>query len=206
MNIFEQNIRQYYSDIDIGKIENARIGIGGAGGLGSNCAMMLVRSGFKYLEFLDHDKIEASNLNRQQYFFQDIGKPKALITKERLLAINPDAQILAHEAKWSPDNAKNFFQNCTIIVEAFDNADFKHQFVEYYQDKARYIVSGNGMAGLNEKLPMTRRRIGNVYFNGNGTTDSVEGHPPLAPRVTQCAAMMAQTVLDLTLGVEPVCG
>ncbi len=66
------------------------------------------------------------------------------------------------------------------------------------------IVSGVGMAGLSEKKPMTVKKMGNVYICGDRSTDSAQGHPPMAPRVTQCAAMMAEIILDLTLGVVPL--
>ena len=88
------------------------------------------------------------------------------------------------------------------MVEAFDVADWKHKFVDHYHDKAKVIVSGVGMAGLVEKKPMTVKRIGNIYFVGDRATDSHQGHPPMAPRVTACAAMMAEIVLDLTLGIK----
>jgi hypothetical protein len=80
-------------------------------------------------------------------------------------------------------------------------ADWKFRFVEYYRTRFSTIVSGVGMAGLLEKQPMKVKKIGNVYFCGDLNTNSHEGHPPMAPRVTQCAAMMAEVVLDLTLGL-----
>ena len=87
-------------------------------------------------------------------------------------------------------------------MEAFDQAEGKTRFVEYYQDKAEFIVSGNGIAGLAEKKPMTIKKIGNVYIIGDHATDTAEGHPPMAPRVTACAAMMAEIILDLTLAKD----
>ena len=76
----------------------------------------------------------------------------------------------------------------------------KHQFIDTYQDKVKTLVSGVGMAGLLEKKPMAVKKVGNIYFVGDLTTDSGQGHPPMAPRVTACAAMMAEIILDLTLG------
>ncbi len=103
--------------------------------------------------------------------------------------------------KWHADTKINPFNKCSIIVEAFDRADQKKLFVEFYQDKADYVVSGNGMAGLTSKKPLEIRRFKNVFIVGDNLTDTAEGHPPMAPRVAQCAAMMAETVLDLTLGI-----
>jgi len=205
MNLFEQSLNVYFTDNQLNLIQKANIGIGGAGGLGSNCAMILVRSGVKQIEILDHDIIEASNLNRQQYFINEIGKFKVEMTKKRLLAINPDLNITIHQTKWTKETGDQFFNKCPIIIEAFDNAEFKHQFVDYYHDKTELIVSGNGMAGLKEKKPLIKRKIGNIYLLGDNSTDTANGHPPLAPRVTQCAAMMSEVVLDKILGLDMSC-
>jgi sulfur carrier protein ThiS adenylyltransferase len=203
MNIFEQGLLKYLKPQELSLIQSKRVGIGGAGGLGSNCAMILVRSGFKDLEIIDQDIIDASNINRQQYFTAEIGLPKVDVLKKRLLDINPDAAIVIHQTKWHEGNAEGFFKGFDYIVEAFDVADWKYRFVQYYSPRFAVIVSGVGMAGLSEKKPMTVKKMGNVYICGDRSTDSALGHPPMAPRVTQCAAMMAEIILDLTLGVVP---
>jgi len=200
MNIFEQGLLKYLEPEQLSLIQSKKVGIGGAGGLGSNCAMMLVRSGFKHLEIIDKDVIDASNLNRQQYYTAEIGLPKVAMLKKRLLDINPDAEILIHHAQWHEENAGNFFKEFDFIVEAFDSADWKYRFVQYHAPKFPVIISGVGMAGLTEKKPMTVKKMGNVYICGDRSTDSAQGHPPMAPRVTQCAAMMAEIILDQALG------
>ena len=200
-NIFEEGLSRYLSTDQLTTIQSKRIAIGGAGGLGSNVAMILVRSGFKNFEILDFDSIEPSNLNRQQYFTHEIGQSKVETTKARLLQINPDLNIYIHSTKWDRTNGHQFFQNADFIVEAFDQVDFKFQFVQFYQAKTPILVSGNGMAGLTEKRPMGKRKVGNIYFIGDGTTDAACGHPPMAPRVIACAAMMAEIILDLSLNI-----
>jgi len=201
MNIFEQGLLKYLDPQQLTLIQSKKVGIGGAGGLGSNCAMVLVRSGFKNLEIIDQDLIDASNLNRQQYYTAEIGLPKVEVLKKRLLDINPDASIIIHQAQWHEGNAENFFKGFDFIVEAFDVTDWKHRFVQYYAPRFAVIVSGVGMAGLSDKKPMTVKKIGNVYICGDRSTDSAQGHPPMAPRVTQCAAMMAEIILDLALRI-----
>jgi len=204
MNVFEQGLLKYLKPEQLALIQTKKVGIGGAGGLGSNCAMILVRSGFKHLEIIDQDVIDPSNLNRQQYFTNEVGLPKVEVTKKRLLDINPDADILIHQKKWDEGNAENLFKGYDFIVEAFDVADWKYRFVQYYSPRLKVIVSGVGMAGLSEKKPMTVKKMGNVYICGDRTTDSHQGHPPMAPRVTQCAAMMAEIILDLTLNISRI--
>ncbi len=76
MNIFEQGLLKYLKPEQLTLIQSKKVGIGGAGGLGSNCAMILTRSGFKHLEIVDQDLIDASNLNRQQDFTNEVGLAK----------------------------------------------------------------------------------------------------------------------------------
>jgi len=203
MNIFEQGLLKYLKPEQLALIQSKKVGIGGAGGLGSNCAMILVRSGFKHLEIIDQDVIDPSNLNRQQYFSVEVGRPKVEMLKKRLLDINPDANIIIHQIKWHEGNAEEFFKGFDFIVEAFDVADFKYRFVQYYSPRFPVIISGVGMAGLIEKKPMTVKKMGNIYLCGDLCTDSAQGHPPMAPRVTQCAAMMAEIILDAALVILP---
>lgn len=202
LNPFEQGLLHYLAEDQLDKIQKKKIGIGGAGGLGSNVAIILTRCGFKQFMIIDKDHIEASNLNRQQYFMHEIGSQKIDILKQRLLDINPEANITTFQETWTVDQGDAYFKNFDFIIEAFDNAQNKHAFVEYYQNKAPYIISGNGMAGLFEKKPLKIKKMGNIYFVGDFSTDTSKGHPPLAPRVTACAAIMSEIVLDLTLGKE----
>lgn len=202
MNPFEQGLLHYLTKDQLTIIQNQRIGIGGAGGLGSNVAMILTRSGFKHFQIIDYDIIDASNLNRQQYFLNEIGLDKVAVTRQRLLDINPDLDIDVHKIQWTPEIGNHYFRNCDFVVEAFDQAQWKHKFVDFYHDKTKYLISGIGMAGLTEKKPMTIKSIGNITFVGDQSTDSALGHPPLAPRVTACAAIMAEIVLDLTLNIK----
>ncbi len=202
MNIFEQGLLKYLKPEQLHQIQSKKIGIGGAGGLGSNCAMMLVRTGFKHFEIIDKDVIDPSNLNRQQYFIDEIGLSKVEITKQRLLKINPQAEIIIHQAEWNEQNADQFFKGFDFIVEAFDVADWKYRFAQYHSPRFPVVVSGVGMAGLTQKQPMTVKKMGNIYICGDRNTDSHQGHPPMAPRVSACAAMMAETILDLTLNIK----
>ena len=195
MNLFENGLAQYLSSEQLAKIRSTKIGIGGAGGLGSNVALLLCRCGFNQFEVLDKDIIEPSNLNRQQYFLEDINKIKVEALKTAMLRINPETTIATHKIAWSKDNASLYFQDCTIIVEAFDQADNKHDFVEYYQDKADIIVSGNGMAGIASPHEINVRKLKNIFLVGDNISSVEDGLPPMAPRVTLCAAKMADIIL-----------
>ena len=198
-NPFESGLTRYLKPEQLRTTQAQRIGIAGAGGLGSNAAVALVRTGFKNFEILDRDVVEASNLNRQDYVSADIGKPKVELLTARLKAINPDVFVVTHQAEWTRANAGSFFQGFPILVEAFDKAEIKRDFVEWASVNAGVVVSGNGMAGLTGGDPTAIKHTGNIYIIGDGTTSITDGHPPLAPRVVQCAAKMAEVVLRLTL-------
>jgi len=199
VNLFQKGLKKYLTTTQLKKIRSVRIGIGGAGGLGSNIAMLLVRSGVQNLEIIDFDKIEPSNLNRQQFFINDIGKAKVQILKKRLLQINPAAKITAHKIFWSKENGGKFFRTCDFVVEAFDQAENKHAFVEFYQTRAPIVISGTGLAGITSPHPLKVQRTGNIYFVGDQKTGVSRRCPPMAPRVTACAAIMAETILSLIL-------
>lgn len=202
MNPFEEGLLTYLSHTQLQTIQSKKIAIAGAGGLGSNAAMILVRSGFLHIEILDNDIIDASNLNRQQYYTNEIGEKKVFVLADRLLEINPNLNIATHHVTWNKDNADQYFENCDIYVEAFDQPDAKYEFVEYYQNTGKPVITGSGMAGLETKEPLRFKQVGNIYMVGDQATDSTAGHPPMAPRVTACAAMMAEVVLDLVLGID----
>lgn len=199
LNSFEQGLLHYLRKSQLSRIQKTIIGLGGAGGLGSNVALSLVRSGFKHLEIIDYDRIAVSNLNRQQYFLREVGLAKVTVLKQHLLNINPEADITIHARKWSLETAERYFGNCDVIIEAFDQAVVKRAFVEYYQSRAKVVVSGNGVAGKDSKALLRVKKVGNIYFVGDQATAVSKQHPPLAPRVMACAALMAGVVLDLSL-------
>ncbi|HQO57766.1 MAG TPA: sulfur carrier protein ThiS adenylyltransferase ThiF [Candidatus Omnitrophota bacterium] len=203
MNLFEKNLLQYFQPGQLRDIQSKKIGIGGAGGLGSNIAVILTRCGFKNFEILDDDKIEYSNLNRQQYFFNEIGQKKTDAIHKRLLSINPDCAVDLWPVFWTAAQGNQFFNGCDFVVEAFDRVEFKHAFVSFYQNRAPFVVSGVGMAGLSEKNPLTVKKMQNIYLVGDFTTGTGPTHPPLAPRVTACAAIMAEIILELACGMTP---
>jgi sulfur carrier protein ThiS adenylyltransferase len=121
---------------------------------------------------------------------------------ERLLKINPAINVTIHQKAWNEQYAAGLFEGYHFIVEAFDDADWKYRFVEFYRTRFPHVISGSGMAGLLVKSPITLKKVGNVYVVGDLTTSTSDGHPPMAPRVSQCAAKMAEIVLDLTLGLN----
>ncbi len=81
------------------KLKNKKVGIAGAGGLGSNCAMALARSGVGTIIIADFDIIDLSNLNRQYFFHYQIGRKKVLALKENVELVNPEINVVPFSIK-----------------------------------------------------------------------------------------------------------
>lgn len=206
MNTFEQGLLRYLSAARLRKIRSFSIGIAGSGGLGSNIAMCLVRSGFNDFTLADKDTIEPGNLNRQYFFIDEIGRPKVEALKRRMLAVNPDAHITARRITLTAGNIKACFSDRAIVFEAFDGADDKKMLVEAFAGSAAIIISGNGMAGLTSDPPLTIKKIhGRLFIVGDHVTRAGPRTPPFAPRVVACAALMAGVALELACQKTILC-
>jgi sulfur carrier protein ThiS adenylyltransferase len=181
------------------KASNYKIGIAGCGGLGSNCSSMLVRSGITQLVLVDYDIIQESNLNRQFFFYEQLGKLKTEMLKENLIKINSATNIITHNAKLDPNNIDKYFSDCDIIVEAFDNAESKQMLIEVVQNKypEKHLICVSGIGGLFDAEKIKIIRNGKLIMIGDFKADVSETNPPLAPKVTIAAALQANEVLNI---------
>jgi sulfur carrier protein ThiS adenylyltransferase len=177
------------------------IGIAGAGGLGSNCAASLLRSGIGKLIIADFDTVSDANLNRQFYFHDQIGEIKVNALRENLLRINPFASLQMHAVKITPDNIDFLFSTCDVIVEAFDSASEKEMLINYiltnYPEKP--LVAASGLAGWGRVEALTVIRSGNLYVCGDEESEAGDTNPPLAPRVNIVSNLQADKVLEILL-------
>ena len=179
-----------------------RVGIAGAGGLGSNCAVALARSGIGTLVISDFDLIEEANLNRQFYFADQIGMKKTLALSENIKRTGSSTRIIANQIELNPENVPRIFSGCDVIVEAFDRADMKEMIIETVLTKMPGIplVIGSGMAGWGKNEFVKCRKIDDQLFVcGDETTEASEDLPPMAPRVGIVANMQANTVIDILM-------
>lgn len=184
-------------------LESVRVGIAGAGGLGSNCAMHLVRSGVKHLTIVDFDVVNESNLNRQFFFRDQIGQKKVEAIKANLLRIEPDADIRAVDMRLDASSAREVFADCGIVVEAFDAVDAKVMLVSAFASSGKKLVTASGLAGWGRSNAMRVRKMGRIVAIGDGETSVGDGAAPVSPRVGIAAAMEANAVVSLLLGCEP---
>jgi sulfur carrier protein ThiS adenylyltransferase len=189
--------------LDISKrLQEKRVAVAGCGGLGSNAAVALARVGIGELVLADFDIIEQNNLNRQYFFFDQIGLQKAPALKENIARINPDVRVEAHIIRLGPVDILRLFSGCDIIIEAFDTADMKEMIIETVLSElpGTPIISGVGLAGWGRSLSITISDSGNLHVVGDRTTEATENNPPLAPRVGIVANMMANLAMELLLG------
>ncbi|MCD6347772.1 MAG: sulfur carrier protein ThiS adenylyltransferase ThiF [Bacteroidales bacterium] len=182
-------------------LQNYKIGIAGAGGLGSNCAVALVRSGINNLTVADYDRIDESNLNRQFYFKDQIGQLKVNALKNNLLRINPELVMKIIPEMLTVNNIAKHFEDVDILIEAFDSADQKEMMLETALTlwPERPLITGLGMAGYGMSNSLKVSSSNNLYICGDGTEEIAADNPPLAPRVGIVANMQANTVLEIIL-------
>lgn len=177
------------------------VGIAGAGGLGSNCAVSLARVGVGKLIIADFDVITKENLNRQYYFYEQVGQKKAFALADNILFINPDVEVEVHCTKLSRRNIKQIFEDCDVLVEAFDLAEMKEMLIETAQEQMpdMPLVIGLGLAGWGDNNSLKTRQSDSLYICGDERSEISGSLPPLAPRVGIVANMQANVVLELLL-------
>ncbi len=188
-----------------GRTKKARIGIAGAGGLGSNIALSLARLGVGNIKVVDFDVVEPSNLNRQQYYIKDIGEYKVIALKRNLKEVNPFINVQACINKIDKTNAKEIFNDVDIIIEAFDNPEYKAELsnVVLTEMRDKVLIASSGMAGYYPSNEIVTRKISNnFYICGDGVNEAKEGFGLMAPRVAICANHMANCALRIILGEE----
>ncbi len=179
-----------------------RVGIAGAGGLGSNCAAALARCGTGTLVICDFDIVEEENLNRQFYFRSQTGMKKTDALKENIRKIDPSVNVIAHDVVLNRDNIPEIFSGCDVIVEAFDRADMKEMIVEAVQTRMLGVplIVGSGLAGWGKNESLKSRKIDDyLYVCGDESAEVSDENPPLAPRVGIVANMQANLVVEILM-------
>ena len=172
-----------------------KIGILGAGGIGSNVAVNLVRSGITNFKIADFDRVELSNLNRQFYFYDQIGKPKVQGLKENLEKIDPSVEIEIIDKKIEKDNIKELFSDCDILVEAFDKKEYKKLLIEEFYSSNKIIVSASGIAHHNVDDISTKKFGENIYVVGD-FKKGIEEYKTYSPKVLIVASIMSNIIMS----------
>lgn len=142
------------------------IGIAGVGGIGSNVAANLARSGFNHFTLVDFDLVEESNLNRQFYFADQIGRAKTEALAENLRRIAPNIHLSCRQTRIEAGNCRSLFSDCTVIVEGFDGEKEKKMLLEELAPEKELLVSACGIAGC-DVAEIGIRRLGNCVVAGD---------------------------------------
>ncbi len=182
-------------------LANKKVGIIGAGGIGSNVAVSLARSGIGKLIIADFDNVEITNLNRQYYFINQIGKSKTKALLENLNNINPFVEYEVFNTKINGENI-NLFKDCHILVEAVDKAETKAEILSAWQTlyPNKTIILTSGIAGIGNNSEITCDKIDDfTYICGDKKSKITLESPPYAPKVAIVANMIANLVLELLL-------
>ena len=182
----------------------ATVGIAGAGGLGSNAAISLARAGVGRLILADFDRIEPSNLNRQQYTVKQIGLCKVKALRANLKLIAPFTIISAHDIKINQGSVEKVFRGADILIEAFDKADQKGMLINAWlqMHHDRPIIAASGLSGYGKNSRLKTRRMGNLYICGDGVSEPAPGVSPMAPRVAIVANMQANLAVELLMKIR----
>ena len=187
------------------QFDAARVAVCGLGGLGSNVATALARAGVGHLHLIDFDRVEPSNLNRQQYTVAQVGLPKAEALRANLAAINPFCNVVAETVRMTDENISALLADDDVVCEAFDRAEAKAMLVSgvlaAFPEKP--VVAASGMSGLASANAISTRRVAKrLYVCGDGATDVDDGLGLYGARVLVCAAHQATMILRLIDGAE----
>lgn len=185
------------------KISAARVAVCGLGGLGSNIAIALARAGVGHLHLIDFDRVDLTNLNRQQYAVGQLGQYKTDALRETLSLVSPYCDVTCDTIQVTEENLPDLLKTEDYICEAFDRAEAKAMLVsgvlEHFPEK--YLVAASGLAGLGSANTIQTRRVSKrFYLCGDGTSDSSVGLGLVASRVLVCAAHEANMILRLIAG------
>lgn len=203
MDEFSRNsdlLAQYATPDEAERVGSIVVGIAGAGGLGSNCAVALVRSGFTRLVIADFDTVEASNLNRQAYVVEQIGEPKVSALAWNLQLINPSVRIEAVEVRLDSSNLLEVFADCAAVVEAFDDPECKALLVEELLPAGKFVVGASGLGGIGASDRICVHKVKETFYVvGDMTTEVCDRTGAFAPCVGIAAAKQADIVLEWAL-------
>ena len=187
------------------KFEAARVAVCGLGGLGSNVSIALARAGVGHLHLIDFDRVEPSNLNRQQYAAVQVGLPKGEALRANLAAINPFCDVVAETVRVTSENLAALLADDDIVCEAFDRAEAKAMLVSGVLEAfpGKPVVAASGMSGLASANAITTRRVSKrLYLCGDGATDVDDKLGLYGARVLVCAAHQATMILRLIDGAK----
>ena len=182
------------------KLMSSVVAVCGLGGLGSNISISLARAGIGKLILIDFDRVDITNLHRQQYKACQVGRYKTDALLENLKEIAPYTEFETHTVKIDESNALDLLKDADIICEAFDNAQCKAMLTNIVLEKMpqKYLVAGSGMAGMGSPNTIKTRKITDkFYLCGDGVSDVNDDIGLVSSRVMLCASHQAHTIIRI---------
>ena len=143
-------------------LSEAHVAVFGLGGVGGYVCEALVRSGVGHFTLVDHDTVDVTNLNRQIIATtQTVGRQKTEVMRERMLSVNPDADIRVVPAFFLPENAAEFpFPEYDYVVDAVDTVTAKIELILKAQEAGIPVISA---MGAGNKLDPGRMQVADIY-------------------------------------------
>lgn len=201
-NKFYKNLAVKIGEENLKKIQGIRIGLAGAGGLGSNCALNLVRVGFRKFTIADFDVIDHSNLDRQFYFLDQVGMDKVDALKTNLCRVNPDLDLKTFKNKLEKANVEECFADCSIVAECLDFAEYKSMLVSELLGLNKFVVSVSGVGGIGSSDDIIVRRLKKNFILIGDLKSDISQKPALSPRVNVAAAKQADVIFEYALACQ----
>lgn len=199
-NAFLSGLKAHFTDGQIRQLGSVCVGIAGAGGLGSNVAAHLVRSGISHLVVVDFDHVAPSNLNRQFFFSDQVGMPKVEALSINLARINPEIRLRALSLRLHAGNVIGVFEKCQILVEALDDARDKRMMAQAFMTDPRLLVCASGIGGWGDSDRITTRQLRETFcLVGDGKSEVSVSRPPTSAIVGLAAAKQADAVVEKIL-------
>lgn len=187
------------------RLAESHVAIVGCGGLGSNAANMLVRSGVGTLTLIDFDVVDESNLNRQLFFRDQLGMPKTDALAETLRRIAPHLTLNLHAECATQENLVSLVGDADVVIEAADRVEVKAMVPNVIMRELPMVpvVAASGLAGIDSaNRIVTERLAGGYYVAGDLSSDVRHGLPLLASRVMAAAAHEAHAAIRILLGYD----
>ena len=200
-NALYEGLKTHFSTEQMHRLASVRVGIAGAGGLGSNVAVHLVRSGIRRLVVADFDRVAPSNLNRQFYFADQVGMKKIEALEVNLRRIDPDLDLKTVDLRLTADNVGRIFEGAAIVVEALDQAQDKKMMAECFLTAPCLLVSASGIGGWGGSDRIRTHKIGSRgVLVGDEFSEISPAIPPTSAIVGLAAAKQADAVVERILG------
>lgn len=186
-------------------VRNSTVGIMGLGGLGSVVAVALARIGIGKLILADYDVVEPTNLNRQHYFWNQIGEQKTKALCQNISLVNPYVSLQTIDEELTEQTIPEYFHKVDVLCECFDDPAMKAAALRAAVIHLQHVdyVGSSGVAGCEDNNTIKTKKIRpHCYLVGDGETAAAPGVGLMAPRVGIAANHQANQVLRILLHME----